>query len=124
MSANKSAAVMATTGDGIFRGVFEGCISGHDTGIQRRPYHRNCSCALHKSRGYCNHVSKNKNVSYPIRRSWSEGSLAIMASANSSPSNSPSSSPVAAPDLRRSSRRLVPNGRRDEEEEDPVSSKV
>ncbi|CAI9097468.1 OLC1v1033901C1 [Oldenlandia corymbosa var. corymbosa] len=82
----------AAAGDGIFRGVFDGCISGQDLGIQRRPYHKNCSCALHKSKGHCSHSSKYNNVSYPIRRSWSESCLSLMAAANSSPS--PSSSPA------------------------------
>ncbi|KAK1427365.1 hypothetical protein QVD17_16048 [Tagetes erecta] len=39
----------AAAGDSIFGNVFGGCISSDDIGIQRRPYHRNCSCALHKS---------------------------------------------------------------------------
>ncbi|KAL6973963.1 hypothetical protein U1Q18_028147 [Sarracenia purpurea var. burkii] len=85
---------MATgaAGDGLLRGVFEGCISGGDTGIQRRPYHRNCGCALHDSRGHCPHASRCSHVSYPIRRSWSEGCLALMApppSGHASPYSSP-----------------------------------
>ncbi|XP_010323260.2 uncharacterized protein [Solanum lycopersicum] len=74
---------MATgaAGDGLFRGVFDGCISGHDMGIQQRPYHRNCSCKLHKSRGNCSHSSRCTNVSYPIRRSWSESCLSLAAGA-------------------------------------------
>ncbi|CAK9135279.1 unnamed protein product [Ilex paraguariensis] len=109
---------MATgaAGDGLLRGVFEGCISGHDTGIQRRPYHRNCGCALHKSRGHCSHVSPNRNVSYPIRRAWSESCLALMASGNSSPCSSPA---VAPPESGRT-RLVVCN----EEEEEIVSNKV
>nr|XP_016480639.1 PREDICTED: uncharacterized protein LOC107801764 [Nicotiana tabacum]XP_018624833.2 uncharacterized protein LOC104091733 [Nicotiana tomentosiformis] len=91
---------MATgaAGDGLFRGVFDGCISGHDTGIQSRPYHRNCGCALHKSRGNCSHSSPYMNVSYPIRRSWSESCLALAAasSAASSGHSSPCSSPAVA----------------------------
>lgn len=85
--------------DGLFRCVYEGCISGCDTGIERRPYHRNCGCALHnKSRKASSHALParpcKKNVSYPMRRSWSEGSLALQAAAaansnHSSPSSSP-----------------------------------
>ncbi|KAL3535958.1 hypothetical protein ACH5RR_004419 [Cinchona calisaya] len=94
---------MATgaAGDGILRRVFDGCISGSDLTIQRRPYHRNCSCALHKSRGHCSHASKYHNVSYPIRRSWSESCLALMAAAAATNNNnnyfspSPCSSPAA-----------------------------
>ncbi|KAK1323196.1 hypothetical protein QJS10_CPA02g01221 [Acorus calamus] len=33
------------------RCVFEGCLRIFDTEIERRPYHRNCGCALHGSRG-------------------------------------------------------------------------
>ncbi|XP_010047178.2 uncharacterized protein LOC104436145 [Eucalyptus grandis] len=76
----------------LLRCVYEGCISGCDSGIERRPYHRNCGCALHKKSG-SNFprppTGKGKSVSYPIRRAWSEGSLVLMASASSSPSSSP-----------------------------------
>ncbi|KAF3453012.1 hypothetical protein FNV43_RR03445 [Rhamnella rubrinervis] len=81
----------ASAADGVFRCVFDGCIAGCDA-IERRPYHRNCSCALHKSRQQCGHAwHKTKNISYPMRRAWSEGclSLHLVASANSSPSSSP-----------------------------------
>uniref|UniRef100_A0A803N6U6 Uncharacterized protein n=1 Tax=Chenopodium quinoa TaxID=63459 RepID=A0A803N6U6_CHEQI len=78
----------------LFRGVFEGSISGSHLEIDRRPYHKNCTCALHGLSGggaKCHH-SKPPKVSYPIKRSWSEGSLALYsasASANPSPSSSP-----------------------------------
>ncbi|GMJ07248.1 hypothetical protein HRI_004394000 [Hibiscus trionum] len=106
---------MATgAADGFLRSlIYEGCISGCDLGIERRPYHRNCRCALHDKSfpGNCSHVfPKSKKVSYPIRRSWSEGSLAmaaVAASVHSSPS-SPSSAGVG-------NRRL---GSYKEEEED------
>ncbi|XP_059636213.1 uncharacterized protein LOC132278443 [Cornus florida] len=84
---------MATGGgDGLYRGGYEGCISGSDMGIQRRPYHKNCSCALHKSRGHCSHTSAS-NLSYPIRRSWSDGCLALNLMASSAHPSS-CSSPV------------------------------
>ncbi|GKE25897.1 zinc finger, SWIM-type containing protein [Tanacetum coccineum] len=67
------------TGDGVFHGVFGGSISSDDLGLQHRPYHRNCSCALHNSVGghNCSHVAK---VSYRVRRSWSEGSMVALKS--------------------------------------------
>ncbi|XAR50734.1 hypothetical protein NMG60_11005147 [Bertholletia excelsa] len=88
---------MATgaAGDGLIWGMFEACISGSDMSIQRRPYHRNCSCALHKSRGTCSHAPSRATVSYPIRRTWSEGCLTMMAAP--SPTSSPCSSPAVAP---------------------------
>ncbi|KAJ8753198.1 hypothetical protein K2173_017787 [Erythroxylum novogranatense] len=83
---------MATgAADGFFRYVYDGCLSGGDMGIERRPYHRNCQCALHKNRENCPHaIHKSKNVKYPIRRSWSEGCLALAAYCHPSPSSSPS----------------------------------
>nr|GFA86730.1 zinc finger, SWIM-type [Tanacetum cinerariifolium] len=67
------------TGDGMFHGVYGGSISSDDLGLQHRPYHRNCSCALHNSVGghNCSHAAK---VSYRVRRSWSEGSMVALKS--------------------------------------------
>ncbi|KAL2534806.1 hypothetical protein Adt_08189 [Abeliophyllum distichum] len=93
-------------GDGLLRGVFEGCISGGDMGIQRRPYHRNCNCALHKSRGRCSHPPKNTQVSYPVRRSWSESSLALMAS-GSGHSSSGTSPAMGTGEISRTQSQLV-----------------
>ncbi|XVE98493.1 hypothetical protein REPUB_Repub03eG0111400 [Reevesia pubescens] len=86
----------AGAADGLFWSLNEGCLSGCHIGIERRPYHRNCPCALHdKSRWNCPHASpKSKNVSYRIRRAWSEGCLTMAAA--SFHSNSPSSSPALA----------------------------
>ncbi|KAK7304086.1 hypothetical protein RJT34_15117 [Clitoria ternatea] len=84
--------------DGFFRPIYEGCISCYDNDVERRPYHRNCACALHsKSRSnkktLCTHkLPWCNNVSYPMRRAWSEGSLVLTTSPHSSPS---SSSPVS-----------------------------
>ncbi|PON67136.1 hypothetical protein TorRG33x02_237090 [Trema orientale] len=93
----------AAAAEGFLRCIYEGCISGCDTAIERRPYHRNCGCALHssgKKKSQCPHgLPKSKNVSYPIRRAWSEGSLSLMAAASASSSSaqsSPSSSPSPA----------------------------
>ncbi|KAL3747862.1 hypothetical protein ACJRO7_016644 [Eucalyptus globulus] len=87
---------MAATGgsEGLFRPFYEGCLSGCDGGIGRRPYHRNCGCALHKEGRNCSHANlKSMSLSYPIRKSWSEGNLALMASMHSSPSSSPATAP-------------------------------
>ncbi|KAK8545171.1 hypothetical protein V6N13_066468 [Hibiscus sabdariffa] len=86
----------AGAADGLFRSLYEGCISGSNTGIEHRPYHRNCRCALHdKSQGNCPHpFPKSKSLSYPIRRAWSEGNLAMAAVSTSSCHSSPSLSPV------------------------------
>ncbi|KAI3496036.1 hypothetical protein L1887_38386 [Cichorium endivia] len=82
----KNFIAMEAAGFEMFQRVYGGCISTDDLAVRRRPYHHNCSCALHKSGGsHCSHVAK---VSYPIRWSLSESSmLAIksMASPGSSP---------------------------------------
>ncbi|KAL1531058.1 hypothetical protein AAHA92_33779 [Salvia divinorum] len=71
-----------SAGGGFHRGLLEGCISGRDMSIQRRPYHKNCKCALHKDkvkeRG--GHSSPPNNVSYPIRRKWSHNCLNVSSS--------------------------------------------
>uniref|UniRef100_A0A7N0T109 Uncharacterized protein n=1 Tax=Kalanchoe fedtschenkoi TaxID=63787 RepID=A0A7N0T109_KALFE len=86
----------AAAGDGM-QFVYDSCLSGCDCGIDRRPYHRNCGCALHKSRSRAclrkAERSTGNKVAFPIRRSWSEGSLALAAaggygsSVNSSPAS-------------------------------------
>ncbi|KAG6587850.1 hypothetical protein SDJN03_16415, partial [Cucurbita argyrosperma subsp. sororia] len=80
--------------DALFGSVYHGCIATCDAEIARRPYHKNCGCALHdRDNRRCSHsMSKHSTVSYPIRRAWSEGCLA-MAAASGSGISSPSSSP-------------------------------
>ncbi|CAA7016852.1 unnamed protein product [Microthlaspi erraticum] len=84
--------------DGIFRCIFEGCISGLDSAIERRPYHKNCGCALHDgSRGAgktknqrrtsCRRHGSSESISFPIRRSWSEGNIMAMNFPSSSSSS-------------------------------------
>ncbi|XP_024010766.1 uncharacterized protein LOC112086192 [Eutrema salsugineum] len=84
--------------DGIFRCIFEGCISGLDSAIERRPYHKNCGCALHdgsrgggksqnKRRTSCRRHGSSESISFPIRRSWSEGNILAMNFPSSSSSS-------------------------------------
>ncbi|KAI3907705.1 hypothetical protein MKW98_016349 [Papaver atlanticum] len=100
----------AAAAEGLIRCVFEGCISTSDTDIERRPYHKNCTCALHRSSSKSSsaattNCNSKKKLSYPMRRSWSEGCLALAAANSSSSSNnnnnnsnssSSCTSPVAA----------------------------
>ncbi|KAL8497818.1 hypothetical protein ACS0TY_021236 [Phlomoides rotata] len=52
--------------DMIFRCVFDASLSLRNMDIERRPYHRNCECALHKTKGKCSHsVSQQRNVAFP-----------------------------------------------------------
>ncbi|KAF6143692.1 hypothetical protein GIB67_021702 [Kingdonia uniflora] len=79
---------------GMLGSIYEGSIVLTDMEIDRRPYHRNCSCALHKSNGRCYKAfPRERKISYPIRRSWSEGCLSLAASNynSSSASSSPAS---------------------------------
>ncbi|KAJ0239929.1 Uncharacterized protein HA466_0226420 [Hirschfeldia incana] len=83
--------------DGIFRCIFEGCISGLDSAIERRPYHKNCDCALHdgagkRQRKSCRRHGSSESISFPIRRSWSEGNILAMSFPSSSNLQSLSSS--------------------------------
>ncbi|KAL0916765.1 hypothetical protein M5K25_014301 [Dendrobium thyrsiflorum] len=57
------------------QGMWEASIPSFDGDISRRPYHRNCSCALHRSRAVAADAPcpSQSSVSYPIRRrssSW------------------------------------------------------
>ncbi|XP_010506656.1 PREDICTED: uncharacterized protein LOC104783223 [Camelina sativa] len=86
--------------DGIFHSIFEGCISGLDSAIERRPYHKNCGCALHdkpsgvgknqnqKRPPSCRRHGSSESISFSIRRSWSEGNIMAL---NMFPSSSSSS---------------------------------
>ncbi|KAK6151662.1 hypothetical protein DH2020_014297 [Rehmannia glutinosa] len=52
----------------MFRCVFNGSLSMCDMDIERRPYHRNCKCALHKTKGKCSHAgSIQRNLSFQKR---------------------------------------------------------
>ncbi|KAK9130514.1 hypothetical protein Sjap_011001 [Stephania japonica] len=75
--------------------LYEGCLSVSDAEVERRPYHRNCGCALHRSGGGGGGGGgcRRKKISYPMRRSWSEGCLAFGLAASGSGSSSPASSP-------------------------------
>ncbi|KAJ0029789.1 hypothetical protein Pint_14693 [Pistacia integerrima] len=46
-------------------------LSLNDFNIERRPYHKNCGCALHKLKGVCsNDCSKQNNISFAKKKSW------------------------------------------------------
>ncbi|RXH74311.1 hypothetical protein DVH24_029032 [Malus domestica] len=64
----------------MFRCVFEGSLSMQDTEIERRPYHKNCGCALHSNAGVCSNACQ-RNISFPKKQSWSDGTLCMQASA-------------------------------------------
>ncbi|PKA48295.1 hypothetical protein AXF42_Ash020730 [Apostasia shenzhenica] len=80
-----------------WQGMWEASIPAFDGEIRRRPYHRNCGCALHRSRVVPADAPcpTSSTVSYPIRRrssSWhcltsssSSSNLSGAASADASP---------------------------------------
>ncbi|KAB2076649.1 hypothetical protein ERO13_A06G049449v2 [Gossypium hirsutum] len=72
----------------MLRCVFEGSISMQDCLIERRPYHRNCQCALHNLKGVClsTCISRTTNMSFPKKQTWGDSSLSLSASKFSSPS--------------------------------------
>ncbi|KAB2618842.1 hypothetical protein D8674_014711 [Pyrus ussuriensis x Pyrus communis] len=51
----------------MFQCVFEGSLSMQDTEIERRPYHKNCSCALHSKSGVCSNACQ-RNLSFPKKQ--------------------------------------------------------
>ncbi|CAL9028133.1 unnamed protein product [Prunus brigantina] len=58
----------------MFQSVFEGSLSVQDMEVERRPYHKNCTCALHKSKGgVCsNAYPQKRNISFPKKLSWTD----------------------------------------------------
>ena len=69
--------------------VFNGSLSLHELNIERRPYHKNCSCALHDLKGVCSsNTSLKKNIlSFQKKQVWSSTenhSLSLSASKASS----------------------------------------
>ncbi|BFG39493.1 hypothetical protein CerSpe_257670 [Prunus speciosa] len=56
-----------------------------DMEVERRPYHKNCTCALHKSKGgVCSNACPQKrNISFPKKLSWTDGSLCMQAASTS-----------------------------------------
>ncbi|KAG8367530.1 hypothetical protein BUALT_Bualt16G0081400 [Buddleja alternifolia] len=77
---------MATgAADFMFRCVSDGSLSMCDMDIERRPYHRNCKCALHKMKGKCLHTdSQHKNISFPKREFSKKNSYSVSTSTISS----------------------------------------
>ncbi|XVE71575.1 hypothetical protein DITRI_Ditri10aG0162300 [Diplodiscus trichospermus] len=68
----------AGTAKMMLRCVLEGSLAMHDLEIERRPYHRNCGCALHNLKGVCSSAcSRTRNISFPKKQAWSDFSLSI-----------------------------------------------
>ncbi|OMO80433.1 hypothetical protein COLO4_24095 [Corchorus olitorius] len=79
----------------ILRCVYEGSIVMQDSLIERRPYHRNCGCALHKLKGVCSSAcSRPRNLSFPKKHKWNDCSLSLSNSISASKFSSRSSFPA------------------------------
>ncbi|CAL1414864.1 unnamed protein product [Linum trigynum] len=59
--------------------ALQGSLSIHDTVVERRPYHRNCECALHKLKDskFSGVWCSERNLSFPKK---ARGSLTMSAS--------------------------------------------
>ncbi|KAF7806486.1 hypothetical protein G2W53_038647 [Senna tora] len=69
--------------------VFNGSISIQDMEVQRRPYHKNCGCALHNLKGICpNSCPSQGQVSFPKATSWTTHASISITNSTNIPSNS------------------------------------
>ncbi|OMO52293.1 hypothetical protein CCACVL1_29275 [Corchorus capsularis] len=84
---------MATAGAGemMLRCVLDGSLRMQETEIERRPYHRNCSCALHNLKGtICSSsssCSRSRTISFSKKKTWNDVSLSMATSHFSSQSS-------------------------------------
>ncbi|KAI9117315.1 hypothetical protein K1719_011481 [Acacia pycnantha] len=79
---------MAGTGAAhmVLQSVFNGSISMQDMEIVRRPYHKNCGCALHNLKAICpNFCPLQRLVSFPNKTSFLS-QASISATLSTSPS--------------------------------------
>ncbi|XVE98481.1 hypothetical protein REPUB_Repub03eG0110200 [Reevesia pubescens] len=62
-------------------GLELGSLSMYDIEVERRPYHRNCGCALHNLKGVCSSACSRtvSNISFPKKQAWSDCSFSISA---------------------------------------------
>ncbi|KAK8545173.1 hypothetical protein V6N13_066470 [Hibiscus sabdariffa] len=82
----------AAAAETILRCVLEGSLLMQEMEVERRPYHRNCSCALHNLKGsVCSSAacSRSRNISFAKRKTWNNCSLS-MADSRSPPIGSSS----------------------------------
>ncbi|KAL4323997.1 hypothetical protein GQ457_11G017900 [Hibiscus cannabinus] len=69
----------AAAAETMLRCFLEGSLLMQEMEVERRPYHRNCSCALHSLKGrVCSSTcSRARNVSFIKRKAWSDCSLSM-----------------------------------------------
>ncbi|KAK8683028.1 hypothetical protein V6N13_039103 [Hibiscus sabdariffa] len=67
----------------MLRCVLEGSLVMHEIEVERRPYHRNCSCALHNLKGVvCSSSSRARNISFSKKKTW-RNDCSLSTTANS-----------------------------------------
>ncbi|KAI6679206.1 hypothetical protein NL676_033087 [Syzygium grande] len=74
----------------LLRCAIHGSLSLNDMEVERRPYHRNCGCALHKVKGHgsCPDACPNsRKVSFPRKELCSDCLLSLSSSHASSRSS-------------------------------------
>ncbi|XWS70801.1 hypothetical protein CRYUN_Cryun03dG0080200 [Craigia yunnanensis] len=72
----------------MLRCVLEGSLMMQEIDVERRPYHRNCSCALHNLKGDCSSAcSRTRNISFSKKKTWKDCSLSVATSQFSSQSS-------------------------------------
>ncbi|KAK1403470.1 Cyclophilin-like peptidyl-prolyl cis-trans isomerase family protein [Heracleum sosnowskyi] len=70
----------AAAGHMMLQCPFDSSLSMSDMDIERRPYHRNCSCALHKQKDERpTSCFKHGNVAFAKKHSWSDCSISTTA---------------------------------------------
>ncbi|KAI6703289.1 hypothetical protein NL676_012425 [Syzygium grande] len=83
----------------MLRCVFDGSLLVNDVEIERRPYHLNFGCALHKLKGSCSTACPHhNNISFPRKELSTNCSLSTEASKFSSQSCFVSGSSVGSKD--------------------------
>lgn len=79
---------MATIAAEMMFRCFNDCsLSLDDFDIERRPYHKNCGCALHKLQGVC-YCASNNSISFSKKKSWPDFSLSLSSTTVASSSSS------------------------------------
>uniref|UniRef100_A0A7N0VG26 Uncharacterized protein n=1 Tax=Kalanchoe fedtschenkoi TaxID=63787 RepID=A0A7N0VG26_KALFE len=64
----------------LLQSVSNGCLTMHDTETERRPYHLNCSCAMHKSTDISScGCSRQITVLLPRNQKWKGCALPFVA---------------------------------------------
>ncbi|KAK8597901.1 hypothetical protein V6N13_095295 [Hibiscus sabdariffa] len=59
------------TAETVLRRVLAGSLVMQEFEVERRPYHQNCSCALHNLKGICSSgCSRAMNLSFSNKKTW------------------------------------------------------